>query len=71
MVPVWQEEQGRLIRSDANRTVKGELGSLNNIFKDLQLAFDAVEFKSMLYTVMASDKYKLEDGFFPAVRGPG
>ena len=71
MVPVWQEEQGRLIRSDANRTVKGELGSLNKIFKDLQLAFDALEFKSMLYTVMASDKYKLEAVFFLLFGGQG
>ena len=71
MVPLWQEEPGRLIRSDANRTVKGELGPLNKIFQDLQLAFDALEFKSMLYTVMASDKYKLESVFFLLFGGQG
>lgn len=71
MVPVWQEEPGPLIRGDANRTIKGELGSLNKIFQDLQLAFDALEFKSMLYTVMASDKYKLEAVFFLLFGGQG
>lgn len=71
MVPVWQEEPGPLVRADANRAIKGELGSLNKIFQDLQLAFDALEFKSMLYTVMASDKYKLEAVFFLLFGGQG
>lgn len=71
MVPAGQEESGPFIRADANRTVKGELGSLNKIFQDLQLAFDAMEFKSILYTVMASDKYKLEAVFFLLFGGQG
>ncbi len=71
MVPVWQTDPGPFIRAGANRAVKGELGSLNKIFQDLQLAFDALEFKSMLYTVMASDKYKLEAVFFLLFGGQG
>ena len=71
MVPAWQTESGPFIRANANMSVKGELGSLNKIFQDLQLAFDAIEFKSMLYTVMASDKYKLEAVFFLLFGGQG
>ena len=71
MVPVWQAESGPFVRADANRVVKGELGSLNKIFQDLKLSFDAMEFKSMLYTVMASDKYKLEAVFFLLFGGQG
>ena len=71
MVPVWQAESGPFVRADANRVVKGELGSLNKIFQDLKLSFDAMEFKSMLYTVMASDKYKLEAVFFLLFGGHG
>ena len=71
MVPVWQTDPGPFIRVDANRAVKGELSSLNKIFQDLQLSFDALEFKSILYTVMASDKYKLESVFFLLFGGQG
>ena len=71
MVPVWQTESGPFVRADANRVLKGELGSLNKIFQDLKLSFDAMEFKSMLYTVMASDKYKLEAVFFLLFGGHG
>ena len=71
MVPVWQAESGPFVRADANRVVKGELGSLNKIFQDLKLSFDVMEFKSMLYTVMASDKYKLEAVFFLLFGGQG
>ena len=71
MVPVWKTESGPFVRADANRVVKGELGSLNKIFQDLKLSFDAMEFKSMLYTVMASDKYKLEAVFFLLFGGHG
>ena len=71
MVPVWQTESGPFVRADANRVVKGELGSLNKIFQDLKLSFDAMEFKSMLYTVMASEKYKLEAVFSLIFGGQG
>lgn len=71
MVPVWEEEPGPLVRSDVKGAIKGELGSLNKIFQGLQFAFDALEFKSMLYTVMSSDKYKLEAVFFLLFGGQG
>ena len=71
LVPVWQEELGPFVRADVKLAIKGELGSLNNIFQGLQFAFDALEFKSMLYTVMASDKYKLEAVFFLLFGGQG
>ncbi|MFP6637153.1 MAG: hypothetical protein VB778_00810 [Nitrospinaceae bacterium] len=71
MVPVWQTEPRPFIRSNANLSKKGEMGSLEKIFQNLQLAFDVVEFKSMLYTVMASDKYKLEAVFSLLFGGQG
>ena len=71
MVPVWEEEPGPLVRSHVKGAIKCELGSLNKIFQSLQFAFDALEFKSILYTVMASDKYKLEAVFFLLFGGQG
>ncbi|MBC8284109.1 MAG: hypothetical protein H8E32_09865 [Nitrospinae bacterium] len=71
MVPVWKSESGPFVRSNLRRTIKGELGTLNEIFQDLELSFDAQEFKSILYTVMSSDKYKLETVFFLLFGGQG
>lgn len=71
MVPVWQTDPGPFVRADVKRVLKGELGSLNKIFQDLKLSFGAMEFKAMLYTVMASDKYKLEAVFFLLFGGQG
>lgn len=71
IVPVWKSESGPFVRSNTRRTIKGELGTLNEIFQDLELSFDAQEFKSILYTVMASDKYKLETVFFLLFGGQG
>jgi hypothetical protein len=71
MVPLGEEELRPLVRADFKLAIKGELGSLNKIFQSLQFAFDALEFKSMLYTVMASDKYKLEAVFFLLFGGQG
>lgn len=71
MVPVWKSESGPFVRSNQRKTIKGELGTLNEIFQDLELSFDAQEFKSILYTVMASDKYKLETVFFLLFGGQG
>ncbi len=71
MVPVWKSESGPFVRSNHRRTIKGELGTLNEIFQDLELSFDAQEFKSILYTVMSSDKYKLETVFFLLFGGQG
>ncbi|MEK9630180.1 MAG: hypothetical protein VW455_14310 [Nitrospinota bacterium] len=71
MVPVWKSESGPFVRSYQRRPIKGELGTLNEIFQDLELSFDAQEFKSILYTVMSSDKYKLETVFFLLFGGQG
>lgn len=71
MVPVWKAESGPFVRSNQRKTIKGELGTLNEIFQDLELSFDAQEFKSILYTVMSSDKYKLETVFFLLFGGQG
>lgn len=71
MVPVWKSESGPFVRSNLRRAIKGDLGTLNEIFQDLELSFDALEFKSILYTVMSSDKYKLETVFFLLFGGQG
>ena len=71
MVPNWKSESGPFVRSNLKRPIKGELGTLNEIFQDLELSFDAQEFKSILYTVMSSDKYKLETVFFLLFGGQG
>ena len=71
MLPAWKSESGPFVRASSRRTIKGELGTLNEIFQDIELSFDAQEFKSILYTVMASDKYKLETVFFLLFGGQG
>ena len=72
MVPVWKSEESETsVRSNQRRTIKGDLGTLNKIFQDLELSFDAQEFKAILYTVMSSDKYKLETVFFSFIWWPG
>ena len=64
MVPIWKSESEPSVRSNHRRTIKGDLGALDKVFQDLKLSFDAQEFKSILYAVMSSDKYKLETVFF-------
>ena len=71
MVPVWKSESELTVPSNQRRTIKGDLGILNKIFQDLELSFDAQEFKSILYAVMSSDKYKLETVFFLLFGGQG
>jgi hypothetical protein len=71
MLPTWKSESGPFVRSNSRRVIKGELGTLNEIFQDIELSFDAEEFKSILYTVMSSDKYKLEKVFFILFGGQG
>ena len=71
MVPVWKSEAELAVPSNQRRTIKGDLGTLNKIFQDLELSFDAQEFKSILYAVMSSDKYKLETVFFLLFGGQG
>ena len=61
---------GPTIQLSSNRSIKNGT-TLNEIFKDLELSFDAQEFKSILYTVMSSDKYKLETVFFLLFGGQG
>ena len=71
MLPAWKSESGPFVRASSRRGIKGELGTLNEIFQDIELSFDAEEFKSILYTVMSSDKYKLETVFFLLFGGQG
>ena len=71
MVPVWKSESEPSVRSNQRRTIKGDLGALDKVFQDLKLSFDAQEFKSILYAVMSSDKYKLETVFFLLFGGQG
>ena len=71
LIPVWKSNSGPFVKSSSRRTIKGEMGTLNEIFQDLELSFDAQEFKSILYTVMSSDKYKLETVFFLLFGGQG
>ena len=71
MVPVWKSESEPSARSNQRRTIKGDLGTLDKVFQDLELSFDAQEFKSILYAVMSSDKYKLETVFFLLFGGQG
>lgn len=71
ILPAWKSESGPFVRASSRRVIKGALGTLNEIFQDIELSFDAQEFKSILYTVMASDKYKLETVFFLLFGGQG
>ena len=71
MVPVWKSESEPSVRSKQRRRILGDLGTLDKIFQDLKLSFDAHEFKAILYTVMSSDKYKLETVFFLLFGGQG
>ena len=71
ILPAWKSVSGPFVRASSRRVIKGELGTLNEIFQDIELSFDAQEFKSILYTVMASDKYKLETVFFILFGGQG
>jgi hypothetical protein len=71
MLPAWKADSGPFVRASSRRVIKGELGTLNEIFQDIELSFDAEEFKSILYTVMSSEKYKLETVFFLLFGGQG
>ena len=71
MLPAWKSESGPFVRASSRRFIKGELRTLNEIFQNIELSFDAEEFKSILYTVMSSDKYKLETVFFILFGGQG
>ena len=71
LIPVWKSDPGPFVKSSSRRIIKGEMGDLNEIFQDLELSFDAQQFKSILYTVMSSEKYKLETVFFLLFGGQG
>lgn len=71
LVPVGHGQPGRCVWTEAPRIPRGDDGSLKEIFKDLGLAFDESEFKSILYTVMASDYYNVEKVFNLLFGGEG
>ena len=52
MVPVWKSESETSVRSNQRRTIKGDLGTLDKIFQDLELSFDAQEFKAILLSLI-------------------
>ena len=41
MIPVWKSESEPSVRSNQRRTIKGDLGTLDKIFQDLELSFGA------------------------------
>ncbi|MFQ5450925.1 MAG: hypothetical protein ACE5E9_09870 [Nitrospinaceae bacterium] len=71
LVPAWKSEPSRIVREESRKTPQGEKGSLEEIFQDLGLAFHEWEFISILYTVMASDKFKVEVVFYLLFGGEG
>lgn len=71
LAPAWTTEPAPQTRKESPRIPKGETGSLKEIFKDLGLAFQASEFKAILYTVMMSDRFKLEVVFHLLFGGEG
>jgi len=71
LVPVWTLETVGFTRKEKPRIPKGETGSLEKIFLDLGLAFQASEFKSILYTVMSTDNLKIEEVFHLLFGGEG
>ena len=71
LVPKWKSESMQFVQEEARKTPKGEKGSLEEIFQDLGLAFHEWEFVSILYTVMASDKFKIEAVFDLLFGGQG
>jgi hypothetical protein len=71
LAPAWTTEPAPQTRKESPRVPKGETGSLKEIFKDLGLAFQATEFKAILYAVMGSDRFKLEVVFLLLFSGEG
>ena len=66
------KENRKLIKPyDDYDIIAGQGTAGYEIFQDLELSFDALEFKSILYTVMSSNKYKLETVFFLLFGGQG
>lgn len=71
LVPGGKNCPSQLVYEEKSRTSKGETGSLEKIFGDLGLAFNNDEFRSILYTVMGSEVYKLESVFNILFGGEG
>jgi len=71
LAPAWTTEHAAQTIKESPRIPKGETGSLKEIFKDLGLAFQADEFTAILYTVMASDHFRLEEVFHLLFGGEG
>ena len=71
LVPKWKSETMGLVKEEPARTPRGDRGSLEEIFQDLGLPFHEWEFISILYTVMASDKFKIESVFNLLFGGQG
>jgi len=71
LAPAWTTESAPQTRKECPRIPRGETGSLKEIFKDLGLAFQAEEFKSILYAVMMSDRFRLEVVFQLLFGGEG
>ena len=71
LVPKWKSEAMGLVREETGRMSKGDRGSLEEIFQDLGLPFHEWEFISILYTVMASEKFKIEAVFDLLFGGQG
>lgn len=71
LVPKWKSESMGSVKEETRKVPKGENGSLEEIFQDLGLAFHEWEFISILYTVMASDKFKIESVFDLLFGGQG
>jgi hypothetical protein len=71
LVPRWKSESTGFVKEETRRVPKGESGSLEEIFQDLGLPFHEWEFISILYTVMASDKFKIESVFDLLFGGQG
>lgn len=71
LVPVCKAEPAKLIKEVPRPIPKGTKGSLEKIFMDLRLAFGEKEFKSILYTVMGTDKFRIESVFYLLFGGEG
>ncbi len=71
LVPKWKSEAMGLVKEETARTPRGDRGSLEEIFLDLGLPFHEWEFISILYTVMASEKFKIESVFNLLFGGQG
>jgi hypothetical protein len=71
LVSQWKSETMGLVKEETGRTPRGDKGSLEEIFQDLGLPFHEWEFISILYTVMASDKFKIESVFNLLFGGQG